>query len=120
MIEGFLGEEDALLFEINLIASDGLELPVDAMLDTGFSYFLAINEQDLDALNWNYFDQQVMRTARGDVQFDIYIGKIRFGEQEYDIPVHVGESLEEVLLGRQWLQNMRLIVDISSNILTLN
>lgn len=118
-MNGFFGDEDALLFEISLIASDGLELPVDAMLDTGFSYFLAINEQDLDALNWNYFDQQVMQTARGDVKFDIYIGKVRFGEQEYDIPVHVGKGLGEVLLGRQWLQNMRLIVDISSDVLTL-
>ena len=119
MIEGFLGEEDALLFEINLIASDGLELPVDAMLDTGFSYFLAINEQDIDALGWELLREQTMRTARGDVKFNICIGKIRFGEQEYDIPVHVGTDLSEVLLGRQWLQNMRLIVDISSNKLTL-
>ena len=34
-MNGFFGDEDALLFEINLIASDGLEIPVDAMLDTG-------------------------------------------------------------------------------------
>ncbi|MGB6300664.1 MAG: hypothetical protein WBF90_31435 [Rivularia sp. (in: cyanobacteria)] len=54
-----------------------------------------------------------------DVRFDIYIGKISFGGQEYDIPVHVGEGLSAILLGRQWLQNMRLIVDISSNELTL-
>ena len=63
MIEGFLGEEDALLFEINLITSDGLELPVDAMLDTGFSYFLAINDQDIDALAWERLREQTMRTA---------------------------------------------------------
>lgn len=107
MIEGFLGEEDALLFEINLIASDGLELPVDAMLDTGFSSFLAINDQDINALGWERLREQTMRTARGDAKFNIYIGKVRFGEQEYEIPVHVGEGLEEVLLGRQWLQNMR-------------
>lgn len=31
-MDGFFGDEDALLFEINLITSDGLELPVDAML----------------------------------------------------------------------------------------
>lgn len=52
MISGFYGDEDALLFEISLIASDGLELSVDAMFDTGFSYWLAINEQDIDALGW--------------------------------------------------------------------
>jgi hypothetical protein len=34
-ISGFFGVKDALFFEIDLIASDGLELPIDAMLDTG-------------------------------------------------------------------------------------
>ncbi len=77
-MNGFFGDEDALLFEIELIDDEGLELPVDAMLDTGFSYWLAINDQDLDALGWNYFDQQIMRTARGDIQFDIYVGKVKF------------------------------------------
>ncbi len=74
-MNGFFGDEDALLFEINLITSDGLEIPVDAMLDTGFSYWLAIDEQDLDALDWSYIDQQIMRTARGDVRFEIYVSK---------------------------------------------
>ena len=118
-MNGFLGEEDSLLFEISLIASDGLELPVDAMLDTGFSDFLAINDQDIDALGWEHLREQIMRTARGDVKFNIYIGKVIFGGQEYDIPVHVGKDLSEVLLGRQWLQSKRLVVDIPSSVLTL-
>lgn len=37
MISGFFGSEDAFFFEVELIASDGLELSVDAILDTGFS-----------------------------------------------------------------------------------
>ena len=118
-MNGFLGDEDALLFEISLIASDGLELPVDAMLDTGFSDFLAINDQDIDALGWEHLREQIMCTARGDVKFNIYIGKVIFDGQEYDIPVHVGKDLSEVLLGRQWLQSKRLVVDIPSSVLTL-
>ena len=50
MIQGFFGDEGALMFEIELIAEDGLELPVDVMLDTGFSGWLAINEQDLQGV----------------------------------------------------------------------
>ena len=86
MISGFFGDEDSLFFEIELISSDGLELPVDALFDTGF---------------------------------ELYLGKVIFGGQEYDIPVHVGEGLTEVLLGRQWLQNKRLVVDMPSSVLTL-
>ena len=37
MIQGTFGDEDELFFEIELITDNGLELPVDALLDTGFS-----------------------------------------------------------------------------------
>ena len=37
MIEGTFGEQDELFFEVDLIADNGLELPVDTLLDTGFS-----------------------------------------------------------------------------------
>ncbi len=47
-ISGFLGDEDTLIFEIDLIAADRLELAVDAMLDTGFSGWLTIDKKDLD------------------------------------------------------------------------
>jgi clan AA aspartic protease len=119
MISGFLGVEDALLFEIELITSDSDALPVDGMLDTGFSYFIAIDSQDLEALGWTFLRQQTMTTARGDFDFDIYAGTVKIDGTEYHIPVHVGQDLPEVLLGRQWLQNMRLVVDITNNVLTL-
>jgi predicted aspartyl protease len=35
MINGIFGVEDALLFEIELIASDGSGLEIESMLDTG-------------------------------------------------------------------------------------
>jgi len=41
MIEGRLGEEDELFFQVELIANNGLELPADDLLDTGFSGWLA-------------------------------------------------------------------------------
>lgn len=119
MISGFFGDEDELFFEIELLAADGLELTVDAMFDTGFSGWLAVNEQDLDALGWIYIDQQTMRTAQGDSRFDIFLGKLRIDGSEFDVPVHVGQNLPEVLLGRQWLKTRRLIVDVPSRVLTL-
>lgn len=51
MIEGNFGDSGQLFCEIDLITSDGLNLPVDAMLDTGFTDFLAINKQDLECLD---------------------------------------------------------------------
>ncbi|MFB2917957.1 MULTISPECIES: aspartyl protease [Aerosakkonema] len=77
MIQGSFGDKDELFFEIELIAENGLELPVDAMLDTGFSGWVAINQQDLEGLNWTYLDEQIMGTAQGDFVFEIYVGKVR-------------------------------------------
>jgi predicted aspartyl protease len=119
MIEGTFGGEDELFFELELIAADGLELPVDAMLDTGFSGWLAMENQDLEGLDWIYVKQQTMRTAKGEFNFNIYAGKVRIDGQEFDIPVHVGDGVPEFLLGRQWLKNRRLLVDIPQGILTL-
>jgi clan AA aspartic protease len=119
MISGFFGDEDALFFEIELLSNNGLELPVDAMFDTGFSDWLAINNQDLDALGWTYLKQQPMFTARGEAEFELYLGKVRIDGQEFDVPVHIGQGLSEVLLGRQWLQTRKLVVDMLSGVLTL-
>ncbi|MEG3924642.1 aspartyl protease [Microcoleus sp. D3_18a_C4] len=119
MIEGSFGDNDELFFEVELIANNGLELPVDALLDTGFSGWLAMDEQDFEGLDWTYIRRQEMQTAKGEFDFDIYAGKIRIDNQEFDLPVHVGDGVPEVLIGRQLLKNRRLIVDISAGVLTL-
>ena len=119
MIFGVVDDDDRLLFEITLIATAGLQLPVDALLDTGFTYWLAIDEQDIDELGWARVTEQVMRTARGDIPFDIYLGKVEFDGEELEIPVHVGRGLTEVLLGRKWLVDRKLVVNLPTRELTL-
>ncbi|MCP2726953.1 aspartyl protease [Limnofasciculus baicalensis] len=119
MIQGTFGDEDELFFEIDLLADNGFELLVDAMLDTGFSGWLAIDKQDLEGFDWTYLRQQTMTTARGDVDFELYIGKLRIDGQEFDIPVHAGDGVPEILIGRKWLKNRQLLVDMESGVLTL-
>ncbi|MUG99481.1 aspartyl protease [Scytonema sp. UIC 10036] len=119
MIEGRFGDGDELFFEIQLVANEQLDLPVDAMLDTGFSGWLAIDKQDLDGFDWILIGERDMLLAKGETKFDIYAGKVKIEEQEFDVLVHVGTGLTEVLLGRQWLKDRRLVVDIPSGILTL-
>ncbi|MBD2040406.1 aspartyl protease [Microcoleus sp. FACHB-672] len=119
MIEGRFTDDDELFFEIELIAANGLEVSVDALLDTGFSGWLAMNEQDLEELGWIYIAPQTMRTAQGDVDFDIYLGKVRIDGQEFDIPVNVGAGIPEFLIGRQWLKTRRLVADMPAGVLTL-
>lgn len=93
MIQGKFGEKGQLSFAIDLITDDGLNLPVDAMLDTGFTGFLAINKQDLDSLDWFYIGKETLRTAQGETLFKIYLGKLILKEQEYQIPVYAGDEI---------------------------
>jgi predicted aspartyl protease len=119
MIQGIFGSEEQLFFEIDLITNDGLNLPVDAMLDTGFTGFLAINKQDLDSLDWVYSGEERLRTGQGETKFFIYSGKILLDEQEYQIPVYAGEEITEVLLGSEWLKILPLVANYQLGILTL-
>lgn len=119
MISGRFGDGEELILEIELIAFDGFELPIDAVLDTGFSDWLAIDKQDLEGFDWEYLGERSMLMARGVSNFDIYAGKVRIDGEVFDIPVYAGNGVPEVLLGRQWLKNKRLLVDMPLLLLTL-
>lgn len=115
MIEGQLGENGQIYFEIDLITSDGLSFSTDAMLDTGFTEFLAINQQDLESLDWLFLSQDKVRTAQGEATFDIYLGKVAIANREFEIPVFAGDEIREILLGSQWLKVFKLTADYSEN-----
>ncbi len=57
MIQGYFCERRQLFFEIELITADGLNLPIDALFDPGFTGFMALNIQDLDSPQWDYIDK---------------------------------------------------------------
>ena len=121
MISGRFGENGELFFEIELIASNGEVFPVEVLLDTGFTTgFIAMNSQDLDALDWSLIAPQIeMQTARGEGFFDIYEAWVIIDGQDLIVPVHVAEDIPEILIGSQWLDRMQLVVNKPSGILTL-
>ena len=121
MISGRFGENGELFFEIELIASNGEVFPVEVLLDTGFTTgFIAMNSQDLDALDWSLIAPQIeMQTGRGEGFFDIYEAWVIIDGQDLIVPVHVGEDIPEILIGCQWLDRMQLVVNKPMGILTL-
>ncbi|NER06122.1 MAG: aspartyl protease [Okeania sp. SIO3C4] len=121
MISGIFGEEGELIFEIELIAKNGEIIPVDAILDTGFTTgYLAIPTQDIEALGWDKIRSNIMlSTAQGMAYFDIYEGRIIMDEQEFTIPVHAGDNLPEILIGVLWLDVVRIVIDKVEGILTM-
>ncbi len=120
MIEGKFSSDNELIFEIDFVAEDGLQITVDALLDTGFTDWLAVNTQDAVSLGWLLVDNEETRlTASGEAQFNIYAGTISLDGQDFTIPVIAGDDIAEVLLGLPWLLTRRLVVDFPSQLLTL-
>ena len=119
---GRFGDKGELWFEVELVAATGERFAVDALLDTGFTTgFLAIDKQDLEALQWSLIDREIkMETARGDAFFDIYEGRMVVDGEEVTIPIHVGEEVPNYLIGAQWLEVMELRVNKRDGILILS
>lgn len=120
MILGEFDDEGKLFFVVDLINANGEPIEVNTMLDTGFTDWLAINNQDAESLGWHLVDSgQLMQTAQGEAQFNIYEGRARLDGQEFNIFVLGGEALPEILIGLPWLQTKRLVVDFKEGVLTL-
>ena len=121
MISGEFGERGELFFEIELIATNGEIFPIEVLFDTGFTVgWLAIHSQDIEALEWPLVKRrQILKTARGEEFFDLYAGTVFFDGEEFTIPVLAGDEIPENILGLQWLQTRKLIVDFPAGVLTL-
>ena len=119
MIEGYFNNRGELFFEIGLIASDKSVIFEPAILDTGFTDWLAMNIQDIESLDWAFIKTQKKYTANGLVRFNIYAGTVFFDNQEMTIPVIGGDEFTHVLMGLQWLNHRRLVVDREMDLLTL-
>jgi predicted aspartyl protease len=119
MIEGYFNNRGELFFEMDLMATDSSIITVDAMLYTGFTDWLAMNTQDIDDLGWPFLEKQEKQTASGLVRFNIYAGTVFFDDQEMTISVVGGREFTHVLMGLQWLNNRRLVVDRKMDLLTL-
>lgn len=119
MIEERFGENGQIYFEIDLIGGDDISFPVETMLDTGFTEFLAMNKQDVQSLDWDFLNQDKLRTAQGETEFDVYSGRVIIDSQEWEIPVFAGDEIQEILLGSQWLKLFILVANYSQNIVSL-
>lgn len=120
MIQGEFDEIGQLFFEIDLIAADGDRFTINALLDTGSTEWLALNEQDLDALGWSFYGTRQIETAQGEILLPTYLGMVSLNEQVFSVPVIAGFAFHQVLLGIPWLRTRRLIVDFPANVLTLS
>ncbi len=121
MITGQFNSQGELIFEISLVAADKEQLLVNAVIDTGFTGWLALDTQDAESLGWvlNTKEQRKMNTAWGEADFDIYEGTISLDNEEFTIEILAGNQFEDILLGVYWLQIKPLVANFLAGVLTL-
>ena len=120
MIQGEFNSRGELFFKISLISADGEIISVMALLDTGFTGWLAIDNQDADSLGWvRNNEPQDMQTAQGEAQFSLYEETVVIEGEKFTVEVLGGNELVNVLVGVLWLRTKRLVVDFPTGVLTL-
>jgi predicted aspartyl protease len=121
MISGEFNSLGELIFEIGFVAADKDIIPVQAVFDTGFTGWLAINNQDAESLGWTLKQNRKrdMRTAWGEARFNIYEGIVVLDNEEFRVDVLGGDELQDILLGVLWLETKRLVADFPALLLTL-
>ncbi|MBO0351403.1 aspartyl protease [Phormidium pseudopriestleyi FRX01] len=120
MISGRFNLKGELLFQIGLIAADEELISVSAILDTGFTDWLLLNNEDALDLGWvPTKSRKRMQTAGGLRNFNIYQGIVLIDREELIIRALGGDEIEEVLLGVKWLRLKRLVADFREQVLTL-
>jgi predicted aspartyl protease len=118
-MNGYFSNKGELFFDIDLIATDGLVITIDAMLDTGFTDWLAMDIQDIKSFGWPFIKEQKKQTAGGEAKFELYAGIVLLDGIHKTIQVIGGEEITHVLMGLQWLETRRLVVDKKMSLLTL-
>lgn len=118
-MNGYFSKKGELFFEIDLIAADRAVITIDAMLDTGFTDWLAMDIQEINSLGWTFIKEQRKQTAGGEAKFELYAGTVLLDGINMTIPVLGGEEITHVLMGLQWLETRRLVVDKKMSLLTL-
>ncbi len=121
MITGDFNQKGELIFEIGLIGANETLIYVDAILDTGFTGWLILNNQDAIELGWKRERKpKTVQTADGQTILNIYEGIVAIDSEEFTIPILAGSRVKDILLGVRWLQFKRLIADYSGGVLTLD
>lgn len=99
MISGEFNSRGELVFEITLIVADGDVIAVNAVLDTGFTGWLALDNQDAESIGWtlNLDEQRDMQTVWGEARFNLYEGIILLGSESFTVEVLGGDEFEDIL-----------------------
>jgi clan AA aspartic protease len=111
MIHGAINADREAVVILPVRGSDMTWRDIAFIVDTGFSEYLSLPQNEIDALGLSYTDTQTFRQSDGSVTTcPVYIGIILWDGQERILFIQASEG--DPLLGMALLHDHRLIIDV--------
>ncbi len=109
MTSGFISEFGEVVVPIDIFDQRGRLRRVEAIVDTGFDYFLALPVQLIQSLGLAWVGRRRMRVATEQMErFESFAANVWwFGARR---PVYVLQTQSEILVGIRLLQESQLTV----------
>lgn len=112
VIHGRIDEAGKVLLPVIVIASDGLEVEVEAAVSLEFGGAMAINEELARALGWRRLGARRVVVGFQTVLMDHYLGTMSLGAEPHQVVV-LGGIKTRAIIGEKFLSGRKLTLDFS-------
>ncbi|HEY9793012.1 MAG TPA: hypothetical protein V6D22_21600 [Candidatus Obscuribacterales bacterium] len=118
VIHGRIDEQGRVMLPVIVIASDGLELELEALIRLEFAGAMAVHENVARRLGWRRLGSRRTVVGFQTVIMDHYLGTISMGGEPSQYVV-LGGIKYEALIGQKMLAGRELKIDFEHSTVTL-
>lgn len=117
-INGRIDEHGRVLLPVIVIASDGVEIEVEASVSIEFDGALAVHEDLARSLGWRCLGSRRVVFGMDTCLMDHYIGTVSLGRDPQNVVVLGGVS-KPAVVGQKLMSGRRLSLDFKTGEVTL-
>ncbi len=118
VLYGRIDDSGAVLLPVTLMASDGLEIEIEAAINLAFRGCLAVGNDLVNRLGWRRLGSRPVRFGSDVRLIDHYIATVSLGAEPSNVVVLGGIS-SQAIVGQRLLSGGRLEVDFKSGSVAL-
>ena len=118
IIQGRIDEQGRVLLPVIVIASDGLELEVEAMVSLEFGGAMAVHEDVAKRLGWRRLGSRRVVVGFQTVLMDHYLGTMSLGGEPSQYVV-IGGIKADAIIGQKLLSGRHLKIDFAHSTVEL-
>lgn len=114
VLHGRIDEQGKVLLPVIVIASDGVEVEVEAAVTLEFAGAMAINEDLARKLGWRRLGARRVVVGFHTVLMDHYLGTMSLGGEPHQVVV-LGGIKAQAIIGQKFLSGRKLILDFATS-----